>query len=349
MIATQMPSQALNSSQQGENVVSPNQFQNQDKNALNNATSQLKEPEPEHCPGPESESAGKSDACEGCANKEVCESLPKGPDPDLDIITERLADVKHKVLVLSGKGGVGKSTFTSMLSWALAADLDLEIGAMDLDICGPSLPRMMGAEGESVHTSNSGWSPVYVSDNLGMMSIQFMLPDNDSAIIWRGNKKNGLIKQFLKDVDWGNLDYLIVDTPPGTSDEHLSVTTYMKDSGIDGALIVTTPQEVALLDVRKEIDFCRKANINILGLVENMSGFVCPNCHGESKIFKPTTGGGEALAKEMGIKFLGSVPLDPRIGRSCDNGESFLDLYPDSPACTAILDVVDELRDIVEQ
>lgn len=310
----------------------------------------LPNPEPEHCPGPESEAAGKDDACNGCANQSICASqMPKGPDPDLPAINKRLAVVKHKLLVLSGKGGVGKSTFTSMLSWALAADDDLEVGAMDLDICGPSLPRMLGAEGESVHESNSGLSPVYVADNLGLMSISFMLPDPDAAVIWRGAKKNGLIKQFLKDVNWGdNLDYLVVDTPPGTSDEHLSVTTYMKEAGIDGALIVTTPQEVALLDVRKEIDFCRKANIRILGVVENMAGFVCPNCKGESQIFKPTTGGGRQLCKELGIPFLGSVPLDPRIGRSCDEGVSFFDTCSDSPAATAILDVVDGLRDQVE-
>lgn len=308
----------------------------------------LKAPEPEHCPGPQSEDAGKGDACAGCANKEICESLPKGPDPDIPLINDRLKDIKHKILVLSGKGGVGKSTFTSMLSWALAADEDVEVGAMDLDICGPSLPRMLGAQGETVHSSNSGWTPVYVADNLGMMSIGFMLPDEDSAIIWRGAKKNGLIKQFLKDVDWGHLDYLVVDTPPGTSDEHISVNSFLKDSGIDGALIVTTPQEVALLDVRKEIDFCRKAGIRVLGIVENMSGFVCPGCHGESQIFKATTGGGEALSKELGVPFLGSVPLDPRIGRACDNGESFLDLYPDSPATTAILDVVDKLLEAVD-
>jgi Mrp family chromosome partitioning ATPase len=308
----------------------------------------LKAPEPEHCPGPQSEDAGKGDACNGCANQEICESLPKGPDPDIPLINERLKDIKHKILVLSGKGGVGKSTFSSMLSWALAADEDIEVGAMDLDICGPSLPRMLGASGETVHSSNSGWTPVYVADNLGMMSIGFMLPEEDSAIIWRGAKKNGLIKQFLKDVDWGQLDYLVVDTPPGTSDEHISVNSFLKESGIDGALIVTTPQEVALLDVRKEIDFCRKAGIKVLGIVENMSGFVCPGCQGKSQIFKPTTGGGEALSKELGVPFLGSVPLDPRIGKACDNGESFLDLYPDSPATSAILDVVDKLLEDLE-
>ncbi|EMG48169.1 NBP35 Cytosolic Fe-S cluster assembly factor NBP35 [Candida maltosa Xu316] len=312
---------------------------------------ELKEPEPEHCPGPESENAGKGDACNGCANQEICTSnILKGPDPDIPIINERLANISHKILVLSGKGGVGKSTFTSMLSWAIStSDEDLEIGAMDLDICGPSLPKMLGVEGESIHNSNSGWTPVYVSDNLGLMSISFMLPDSDTAIIWRGNKKNGLIKNFLKDVNWGDhLDYLIVDTPPGTSDEHLSVVNYMKDVGIDGALIVTTPQEVSLLDVRKEIDFCRKTGIKILGLVENMSGFVCPGCKKESLIFKPTTGGGKKLCEELNIPFLGSVPLDPRIGKCCDAGQNFFEDYSDSPAATAILDVVDAIRDQVE-
>ncbi|CAL9738453.1 cytosolic Fe-S cluster assembly factor Nbp35p [Monosporozyma servazzii] len=307
----------------------------------------LKEPEPEHCPGPESEMAGKADACDGCSNKEICESLPKGPDPDIPLITENLAGIDHKILVLSGKGGVGKSTFTTMLSWALSADEDLQVGAMDLDICGPSLPHMLGCSNEFVHESNSGWTPVYVADNLAAMSIQFMLPEDDSAVIWRGNKKNQLIKKFLKDVEWDNLDYLVIDTPPGTSDEHISINKFMQESGIDGALIVTTPQEVALLDVRKEIDFCKKAGINILGLVENMSGFVCPNCKGESQIFKPTTGGGEALCKELDIKFLGSVPLDPRIGKCADFGESFLDAYPESPASLAVLNVVEALRDAV--
>ncbi|ANB13429.1 Nbp35p [Sugiyamaella lignohabitans] len=310
----------------------------------------LNAPEPEHCPGTESEQAGNADACQGCPNQAICQSAPKGPDEDIPLINDRMSGVKHKILVLSGKGGVGKSTFTSMLGWAFSSDPDTEVGVMDLDICGPSMPRMMGANGQQIHSSSNGWSPIYVSDNLGMMSIGFMLPNEDDAIIWRGAKKNGLIKQFLKDVDWGNVDYMIVDTPPGTSDEHISINQYLKSAGdgIDGAVVVTTAQEVALLDVRKEIDFCRKAGIKVLGLVENMSGFVCPNCKGESFIFAPTTGGGEALAKEMGVPFLGKVPLDPRIGKSCDLGESFLDLYPDSPASTAILDIISEIREAVE-
>ncbi|KAI1330988.1 nucleotide-binding protein [Xylariaceae sp. FL0255] len=307
------------------------------------ARPQLVAPEPEHCPGPESEKAGQADSCAGCPNQAICASAPKGPDPDVSVIASRLSGVRHKILVLSGKGGVGKSTFTSLLGHAFATDEDRTVGIMDADICGPSIPKMMGVENETIHISSSGWSPVWVSDNLGVMSIQFMLPGRDDAVIWRGPKKNGLIKKFLKEVEWGEMDFLLVDTPPGTSDEHLSVNSFLKEAGLDGAIMVTTPQEVSLLDVRKEIDFCRKAGIKVLGLVENMSGFVCPKCTHESQIFRATTGGGAALAKEMGIPFLGEVPLDPRIGLACDGGESFFDEYPDSPACKALRRVVNGL------
>lgn len=220
---------------------------------------------------------------------------------------------------------------------------------MDTDVCGPSIPKMMGVEAESIHVSNAGWSPVWVEDNLCVMSVQFMLPNRDDAVIWRGPKKNGLIKQFLKDVEWGEMDYLIVDTPPGTSDEHLSVNSFLKESGVDGAVVVTTPQEVSLLDVRKEIDFCRKAGIKVLGVVENMSGFVCPGCKHTNKVFKATTGGAKRLARETGIPYLGAVPLDPRIGVACDNGmvcddgESFFDKYFDSPACVALRKIVKKI------
>ncbi|KAJ9132529.1 Cytosolic Fe-S cluster assembly factor NBP35 [Pleurostoma richardsiae] len=304
---------------------------------------QLVAPEPEHCPGPESEAAGTADSCAGCPNQQICASAPKGPDEDLPLIQERLSGIKHKILVLSGKGGVGKSTFTSLLAQAFASSPDNNVGVADTDICGPSIPKILGVEQETIHVSSAGLSPVYCLDNLAVMSIQFMLPNRDDAIIWRGAKKNGMIKQFLRDVDWGDLDFLLVDTPPGTSDEHLSVNAFLKESGIDGAVMITTPQEVSLLDVRKEIDFCRKAGIKVLGLVENMSGFVCPKCTHESEIFKATTGGGRGLAKEMSIPFLGSVPLDPRIGMACDYGESFFDSFPDSPACKALKNVVRQL------
>lgn len=306
-------------------------------------------PEPEHCPGPESNQAGQGSACAGCPNQSICASTPKGPDPDIPIITSRLSGIQHKILVLSGKGGVGKSTFTTMLAHAFAANQDNMVGMMDTDICGPSIPKMMGVEAETIHTSNAGWSPVWVSDNLGVMSVQFMLPSRDDAVIWRGPRKNGLIKQFLKDVEWGELDYLLVDTPPGTSDEHLSVNSFLKESGVDGAVVVTTPQEVSLLDVRKEIDFCRKAGIKILGVVENMSGFVCSNCKHKNQIFRATTGGAKSLAKQTGVPYLGAVPLDPRIGMSCDYGESFFDAFSDSPACTALRDVVQRVQEEIDR
>jgi hypothetical protein len=212
---------------------------------------------------------------------------------------------------------------------------------MDVDICGPSIPTILGIASEKVHISSSGWSPVYVQHNFGIMSVGFMLSSPKDAIMWRGPKKNGLISQFLKDVDWGDLDYLVIDTPPGTSDEHLSIVQFLKESGIDGAVLITTPQEVALQDVRREIDFCKKVGIRVLGVVENMSGFVCPGCKTESQIFSPSTGGAKRLAEDMGVEMLGAVPLDPRIGMSADRGVSFLDEYPDSPASTAYLDIID--------
>ncbi|EGG25080.1 nucleotide binding protein 1 [Cavenderia fasciculata] len=300
---------------------------------MSTTTKNLVEPPPEHCPGTESESAGKSDSCKGCPNQQICASAPKGPDPDIVTIEERMALVKHKILILSGKGGVGKSTFSSQLSFAIAnKSQDIQVGLLDIDICGPSIPKIMGLEGEQIHTSSQGWDPVYVEDNLAVMSVGFLLEDEDEAVIWRGPKKNGLIKQFLKDVNWGELDYLIVDTPPGTSDEHLSIVQYLKTSSLDGAVIITSPQDVALIDVRKEINFCKKVGVPIIGVVENMSGFVCPKCNKESQIFLPTSGGAEAMAKEMEVPFLGKIPIDPLIARSCDEGKSYLTTHPDSEA-----------------
>ncbi|XP_002163109.1 cytosolic Fe-S cluster assembly factor nubp1-A isoform X1 [Hydra vulgaris] len=301
---------------------------------------------PESCPGTESASAGKTTACQGCPNQSICSSgQAKLPDPGIQEVRWRLASVKHIIVILSGKGGVGKSTFTSTFARGLALDEKKQVAVLDVDICGPSIPGIFGVQDEQVHQSGSGWSPVFVEDNLSVMSIGFLLQSVDEAVIWRGPRKNGIIKQFLKDVDWGDIDYLIIDTPPGTSDEHLSLVQYLSQANLDGAVIITTPQEVSILDVRKEINFCSKVKLPILGVVENMSGFVCPKCQTESQIFPPTTGGGEALANELGLQFLGRLPLDPRIGQCCDEGKSFLNQYPESPAAQAYHQVIKKVID----
>ncbi|XP_029047806.1 cytosolic Fe-S cluster assembly factor NUBP1 homolog [Osmia bicornis bicornis] len=300
---------------------------------------------PEHCPGTTSKDAGKASMCAGCPNQTICASdALKQSDPGVALVKERLLTVKNKILILSGKGGVGKSTITSLLSRCLAANNpDINVAVLDIDICGPSQPRVLGAIGEQVHQSGSGWSPVYIEDNLSLMSIGFLLASPEDAVIWRGPKKNGMIRQFLSEVDWGTLDYLILDTPPGTSDEHLSATSYLKDAGITGAIVVTTPQQVALLDVRKEIDFCRKVNVPILGVIENMSIFICPKCKDSVEIFPASTGGGHAMAKELNVEFLGSLPLDPLLARCCDEGKNFLIEVPDSPTVFTLQEIVQKI------
>ncbi|XP_076398032.1 NUBP iron-sulfur cluster assembly factor 1 [Megachile rotundata] len=305
---------------------------------------------PKHCPGTTSRDAGKASLCAGCPNQTICASGAfKQPDPGITLAKERLSMVENKILILSGKGGVGKSTVTSLISRCLAADnRNRNVAVLDIDICGPSQPRVLGAIGEQVHQSGSGWSPVYIEDNLSLMSIGFLLASPEDAVVWRGPKKNGMIKQFLTEVDWGTLDYLILDTPPGTSDEHLSATTYLKGAGITGAIIVTTPQQVALLDVRKEIDFCRKVNIPILGVIENMSTFTCPKCKNIVEIFPATTGGGCAMAKELDVEFLGSLPLDPLLARCCDEGKNFLTEIPDSPTVSILQEIVQKIVKICE-
>ncbi|GAA5880108.1 hypothetical protein JCM16303_001216 [Sporobolomyces ruberrimus] len=310
--------------------------------------SNIPEDAPEHCPGTESVTAGSAPGCAGCPNQETCQTAPKGPDPDLAAVKERFKDVKHKILVLSGKGGVGKSTVSAMLGWGLSEGEEGEndTGLMDIDICGPSLPLLFGMQNSRLHSTSSGILPISVSSSLSLVSIGFLLPSQDSAVIWRGPKKNGIIKQFMKDVDWGQLEHLVIDTPPGTSDEHLSIVQYLSATGeLDGAIIVTTPQEVSLQDVRKELDFCKKLGVPILGVVENMSGFVCPSCGGESDIFVPSTGGAESLEKEWGVELLGKVPLDPRIGRNGDFGGNFLEEYPESPATEAYRKIVSRIKE----
>ncbi|RWS31004.1 cytosolic Fe-S cluster assembly factor NUBP1-like protein [Leptotrombidium deliense] len=304
------------------------------------------QPLPHNCPGVESKDAGKASSCQGCPNAGFCSSGLAGQNTALQNadaveIARRLYSVRNIFIVISGKGGVGKSTIATNVARALAINENVSVGLLDIDVCGPSIPRTMNLESEEVHNSMSGWSPVFVTENLSVMSCGFLLPSLDDAVIWRGPKKNGLIKQFLKDVDWGDLDYLIIDTPPGTSDEHISIVNYLKEcSNVRGAIIVSTPQEIALLDVRKQIDFCKRVNLNIVGLVENMSTFVCPKCSKSSVIFTPSTGGAQKVCDEYQIELLGRIPLDPIIGMSCDEGTSLYDLNDTSPSVEALKQMV---------
>jgi len=288
------------------------------------------------CPGTGSEGAGKTNACAGCPNQRACATGEKTLDPDIELISNRLSLVKHKILVLSGKGGVGKSTVTTNLALALAEDPSVQVGVLDVDICGPSQARMFGCEEESVHDSADGWSPIWVRDNLAVMSIAFLLDSRNDAIIWRGPRKNNLIKQFLRDVDWGKIDYLLIDTPPGTSDEHISIVQLLQQaSEPDGAIIVTTPQEVSLLDVRKEISFCSKTKLPILGVLENMAHFVCPCCQTSTQMFPSTTGGAERMCRELNLPLLAQLPLDPKLCEAVDRGEEYIKAYGDSATAVA--------------
>ncbi len=247
-----------------------------------------------------------------------------GPADNLDAFLEqqkldgRMQKIKHKIIVLSGKGGVGKSTVAANLAISLSMS-GKKVGLLDIDIHGPSIPKMMKLDSSRINVADGVIHPVE-KGGMKVVSIGFLLKDRDDAVIWRGPMKAGVIKQFLSDVAWGELDYLIIDSPPGTGDEPLSICQLLKNP--DGAVVVTTPQDVSVADVRKSVNFCRQLEIPVLGVVENMSGFVCPKCGELTQIFK--TGGGEKMASEMKVPFLGRIPIDPAIGESCDSGNPFI-------------------------
>uniref|UniRef100_A0A8D2DFQ5 Cytosolic Fe-S cluster assembly factor NUBP2 n=1 Tax=Sciurus vulgaris TaxID=55149 RepID=A0A8D2DFQ5_SCIVU len=253
-----------------------------------------------------------------------------------------LSGVRHIILVLSGKGGVGKSTISTELALALRHE-GKKVGILDVDLCGPSIPRMLRAQGKAVHQCDSGWVPVFVDQeqSISLMSVGFLLENPDEAVVWRGPKKSALIKQFVSDVAWGELDYLVVDTPPGTSDEHMATVEALRPYRPLGALMVTTPQAVSVGDVRRELTFCRKTGLQVMGVVENMSGFACPHCAACTNIF--SRGGGEELARRAGVPFLGSVPLDPELSRSLEEGRDFIQEFPKSPAFSALTSIAREI------
>jgi ATP-binding protein involved in chromosome partitioning len=253
-------------------------------------------------------------------------------------VLKSLAKIKHQIIVMSGKGGVGKSTVTVNIAMALAMR-GYQVGILDADIHGPNIPKMLNIEDAQIQGDQDGLYPVTVTPHLKVMSTAFLLGDRDTPIVWRGPMKMGAIRQFVGDVKWGELDFLVVDLPPGTGDEPLTIAQLMPHA--DGAVIVTTPQEVALLDSRKSVTFARALKLPVLGIVENMSGLICPHCGTEIDLFKK--GGGEKAALDMGAPFLGRVPIDPTVVDSGDDGKPIVLSNRESPASKAFEEIVDKL------
>lgn len=272
---------------------------------------------------------------------EIMEKVPKSPQQVKDeqdaSVASSLKKIKNKFVVMSGKGGVGKTSTSVNLAIALA-NKGFAVGIMDVDLHGPDVPRMLGLTGMPEVNPNRKLNPMRFSENLSAISMESFLPRRDDAVIWRGPLKFSAIRQFIADVEWGELDFLIIDSPPGTGDEPLTVAQQIPDAR---AVIVTTPQEVALADVRKSISFCRTVKLEIFGLVENMSGLNCPHCGESIELFG--TGGGDRTAREAGIPFLGRIPIDPRMVACGDSGTAFQTAYPDAAVTRAFSAIADQL------
>ena len=273
----------------------------------------------------ESEKCEPTTSCQTCGSAEACDA-----DAQRKHMEERLAAslsaIKHKIVVMSGKGGVGKSTVAVNLALALAQDGKVKVGLLDGDIHGPNTPKMLGLDGQRPMGSTNGLAPLQGPKNLKVMSMGFLLPDDDTPVAWRGPMKHTLFQQFLADVDWGQLDYLVVDLPPGTGDEPLSIGQLLGQPLY--AVIVTTPQDVALLDSRKSVTFAKSVDMSVLGIIENMSGMTCPHCGESIDLFKK--GGGEKAAHELDVPFLGGIPVDPGVVLGGDAG---LPITMSEPEC----------------
>ena len=257
---------------------------------------------------------------------------------------EIMENITHKFIVLSGKGGVGKSSIAVNLAVWLSMQ-GKRVGLLDIDIHGPSIPKLLNLEGRNVQAEGKKIKPILYSDTLKIMSIGFLLQNESDALIWRGPMKHNVIKQFVTDVSWGNLDYLVVDCPPGTGDEPLSIAQLL--GKIDGAIIITTPQQLAIVDVKKCLTVCKQLNLPVLGVIENMSGFVCPHCNQKTDIFKGN--GAKQMARDFGVPFLGSIPIEPALARACDSGNPFIDFGNQNPTAQAIISAFESLSGLDKQ
>ncbi|CAC5391728.1 Cytosolic Fe-S cluster assembly factor NUBP2 homolog,Cytosolic Fe-S cluster assembly factor nbp35,Cytosolic Fe-S cluster assembly factor nubp2,Cytosolic Fe-S cluster assembly factor nubp1,Cytosolic Fe-S cluster assembly factor NUBP2,Cytosolic Fe-S cluster assembly factor NUBP1,Cytosolic Fe-S cluster assembly factor NUBP1 homolog,Cytosolic Fe-S cluster assembly factor NUBP2 homolog 2,Cytosolic Fe-S cluster assembly factor nubp1-B,Cytosolic Fe-S cluster assembly factor nubp1-A,Cytosolic Fe-S cluster assembly len=293
------------------------------------------------CPA-ESDLAGRASVCEGCPGQALCQSQGR-IDPDQEMIDIRMNVIKHKILVMSGKGGVGKSTVGCMLAQVLASQ-SCKVGVVDLDICGPSIPKLLSVEDQVVVNTEYGWKTLLSPHNgIKVMSVE----DQEKQVCLHVSKcilVNGLIKRFFKDTFWGKLDYLICDTPPGTSDEHLTAIKVLKNVRPDGAIIVTTSQGVSIATVRREVNFCRKMGVKILGLVVNMSTFVCPCCDELTNIFPEDEI--EKLSEEQKIPILARIPIDTRVTACCEVGRNPVIEHPNSQAIKCMEQLVRSLFNV---
>ena len=258
-------------------------------------------------------------------------------------LKSKMGKIKHKIAIISGKGGVGKSTVTVNLAAAFA-EMENKVGVLDADIHGPSVPRLLGLEGQHVKTNPTGAYPVEGPLGMKVMSIDFFLSE-ETPTIWRGPLKMRAIRQFLSDIVWGELDFLFIDLPPGTGDEPLSIAQLLPE--MDGVVIVTMPTGLSSSVVKKAITFAERLNMPIIGVVENMSGFVCPNCGQKTEIFE--SGGGKKMAQETGVPFLGSIPIDPTVGVDSDKGQPFIITHKDSSAAKAFREIVEKIRTYLEK
>ncbi len=289
----------------------------------------------------QSQAAGSGEC--GSCSKADCPSKSRQPEEseeeflDRQALTQRMCQIGQKLVVMSGKGGVGKSTVAANLAVALSL-AGKRVGLLDVDIHGPSIPKLMGLDNNQVVVNEGEIVPPEIGD-LKVMSIGFLLSSNRDAVIWRGPMKYGVIRQFLKDVAWGELDYLVIDAPPGTGDEPLSVAQLVGQPA--RAVLVTTPQDLAIADVRRSVSFCQRLSLPVAGIVENMSGLACPHCGKIVELFK--TGGGQSLAKEMGVPFLGCIPIDPQIVACGDAGTPYIHRFAESPAGQAFRTVVEQI------